>query len=42
MRTTLIEPRRKHVEAEVKKAMKQSIEMYGATINMDGWDNVTR
>jgi hypothetical protein len=42
MRTTLIEPRRKHVEEEVKKAMKQSIEIYGATICTDGWDNVTR
>jgi hypothetical protein len=42
MRTTLIEPTKKHVEAEVKKATKQSIEVYGATICMDGWDNVTR
>jgi hypothetical protein len=41
MRTTLIEPTKKHVEAEVKKATKQSIEVYGATICMDGWDNVT-
>jgi hypothetical protein len=42
MRTTLIEPRRKHVEEEVKKATKQSIEIYGATICTDGWDNVIR
>jgi hypothetical protein len=42
MRTTLIEPRRKHVEEEVKKATKQSIEIYSATICTDGWDNVTR
>jgi hypothetical protein len=42
MRTTLIEPTKKHVEAEVKKATKQSIEVYGATICTDGWDNVTR
>jgi hypothetical protein len=42
MRTTFIEPTKKHVEAEVKKATKQSIEIYGATICTDGWDNVTR
>jgi hypothetical protein len=42
MRTTLIEPRRKHVEEKVKKATKQSIEIYGATICMDGWNNITR
>jgi hypothetical protein len=41
MRTTLIRPRRKHMEEEVKKATKQSIEIYGATICTDGWDNVT-
>jgi hypothetical protein len=41
MRTTLIEPTKKHVEAEVKKATKQSIEVYGATICTDGWNNVT-
>jgi hypothetical protein len=41
MRTTLIEPTKKPVEAEVKKATKQSIEVYGATICTDGWDNVT-
>jgi hypothetical protein len=32
MRMTLIEPTKKHVEAEVKKATKQSIDVYGATI----------
>jgi hypothetical protein len=42
MRTTFIEPTKKHVEAEVKKDTKQSIEIYGATICTDGWDNVTR
>jgi hypothetical protein len=42
MRTTLIEPTKNHVEAEVKKATKQSIEVYGATICTDGWDNVIR
>jgi hypothetical protein len=42
MRTTLIEPTKKHVEAEVKKPTKQSIEVYGATICTDGWDNITR
>jgi hypothetical protein len=41
MRTTLLEPTKKHVEAEVKKATKQSIEVYGATICTDGWDNLT-
>jgi hypothetical protein len=42
MRTTLIEPTKNHVEAEVKKATKQSIEVYGATICTDGWDTITR
>jgi hypothetical protein len=42
MWATLIEPTKKHVEVEVKKATKQSIEVYGATICTDGWDNVTR
>jgi hypothetical protein len=37
MRTTFIEPTRKHVEAKVKKATKQSIEIYGATICTYGW-----
>jgi hypothetical protein len=41
MRTTLIKPTKKHVEVEVKKATKQSIEVYGATICTDGWGNVT-
>ena len=40
MRMTLIEPRKKHVEEEVKKATKKSIEIYGATICIDGWDNI--
>jgi hypothetical protein len=35
MRTTFIEPTKKHVEVEVKKATKQSIEVYGATIFTD-------
>jgi hypothetical protein len=42
MRTTFIEPTKKHVEAEVKKATKQSIEVYDATICTDIWNNVTR
>jgi hypothetical protein len=29
------------MEEEVKKATKQSIEIYSATICTDGWDNVT-
>ena len=41
MRTTLIEPTKKHIGTEVKKATKQSIEGYGATICTDGWDNIT-
>jgi hypothetical protein len=40
MRTTSIKPRIKHIEEEVKKATKQSIEIYGATICTDRWDNV--
>jgi hypothetical protein len=42
MRMTFIELTKKHVEVEVKKATKQSIEVYGATICTDEWDNVTR
>jgi hypothetical protein len=42
MRTTFIKPTKKHVETELKKATKQSIEIYIATICMDGSDNVTR
>jgi hypothetical protein len=42
MRTSFIEPSKKHVEIKVKKATKQSIEIYGTTIFTDGWDNVTR
>jgi hypothetical protein len=42
MRASFIEPTKKHVEIEVKKAMKQSIEIYVATICTDGWDNVIR
>jgi hypothetical protein len=42
MKMTFIEPTKKHVEVEVKKATKQSIEICSATIYMDGWDNVTR
>ena len=42
MRTTLIEPTKKHVEVKMKKATKQSIEVYGTTICTDGWDNVIR
>jgi hypothetical protein len=41
MRTTFTEPTKKHIEVEVKKATKQSIEIYGATICTNGWDNVT-
>jgi hypothetical protein len=42
MRTTFTEPTKKHIEVEMKKATKQSIEVYGATICTDGWNNVTR
>ena len=41
MRMILIEPTKRHIEVEVKKATKQSIKVYGATICTDGWDNVT-
>jgi hypothetical protein len=36
MRTSFIEPSKKHVEIKVKKATKQSIEIYGTTIFTDG------
>ena len=39
---TFIKPTKKHIEAKLKKATKQSIEIYNATICMDGWNNVTR
>jgi hypothetical protein len=42
MRTTFIEPTKKYFEVEVKKATKQSIEMYRTTICTDGWDSITR
>jgi hypothetical protein len=38
---SFIEPTKKHVEIEVKKATKQSIEIYDATICTDGWNKVT-
>ena len=40
MRMTFIEPTKKHIEVEMKKATKQSIEVYSATICIDGWNNV--
>jgi hypothetical protein len=40
MRTKHIEPKVKQVKAEIEKATKQSIALYGATICSDGWDNV--
>jgi hypothetical protein len=40
MRTRHIEPKLKKVKAEIEKATKQSITLYGATICSDGWDNV--
>ncbi len=42
LRTPLLDARKKHVEDEVKKTTKYSIETYGATISTDGWDNVVR
>jgi hypothetical protein len=40
MRTKHIEPKVKQVKAEIEKATKQSIALYGATICSDGWNNV--
>ena len=40
MKTTFIEPTKKHIEANVKKATKQSIEIYDATICTNKWDNI--
>jgi hypothetical protein len=40
MRTKHIEPMVNQVKAEIEKAMKQSIALYGTTICSDGWDNV--
>jgi hypothetical protein len=40
MRTRHIEPKLKKVKAEIEKATKQSIILYGATICSDGWNNV--
>jgi hypothetical protein len=40
MQTKHIEPKVKQVKAEIEKATKQSIALYGATICSDGWDNV--
>jgi hypothetical protein len=40
MQTKHMEPKVKQVKAEIKKATKQSIALYGATICLDGWDNV--
>jgi hypothetical protein len=40
IQTKYIEPKVKQVKAEIKKATKQSIALYGATICSDGWDNV--
>jgi hypothetical protein len=37
MRTKHIEPKVKQVKVEIKKATKQSIALYGATICSDGW-----
>ena len=42
MRTTFTKPTKKHIEVEVKKATKQSIEIYNATICIDRWKNIIR
>jgi hypothetical protein len=39
IRTKHIEPKVKQVKAEIEKATKQSIALYGAIICSDGWDN---
>jgi hypothetical protein len=42
MKMLFIEPTKKHIEIEVRKATKKSIKKYDSTIFiMDGWDNVT-
>jgi hypothetical protein len=40
MRMKHIKPKVKQVKVEIKKAMKQSIALYGATICSNGWDNI--
>jgi hypothetical protein len=40
MRTKHIKPKVNQVKAMIKKATKQSISLYGATICSDGWNNV--
>ena len=40
LRTTLIESKKMEVEVEVKKATSFSIETYGVSLCLDGWDNV--
>ena len=40
LRTTLIESKKMEVEAEVKKTTSFSIETYGVSLCLDGWDNV--
>ena len=40
LRTTLIESKKMEVEAEVKKATSFSIETYGVSLCLDGWNNV--
>ena len=42
MRTTHIKARRKEIKAKIDERTKTSIDLYGATICSDGWDNVNR
>ena len=41
MRTTLIEPKKRQITADIETKTSKCIEIYGATICSDGWDNVT-
>ena len=42
MRTKHIEPMKEHVKMQIEERTKQCINLYGATICSDGWDNVGR
>ena len=42
LRTSLLDARKRHIQDEVQRGTKYSIETYGATISTDGWDNVVR
>ena len=41
MQTKHIEPKMKEIKAKIEKATNQSIALYGATICLDGWENIS-